>query len=155
MIVASVHDVAAYLTEKITPVGTMKLEKLVYYAQGWYLARNPMPLFPESIEAWKMGPVSRELYNYHRRQNWVTEWPQGSSANLTEQQRQHIDAIIDAYGQFSGFQLGTMTHQEAPWLRAMGHGQNTVIEQDDMREFFSSIDTVKAEQLNQSAGNAG
>ena len=46
------------------PAGQMtakKLEKLVYYAQAWHLARHQRPLFPETIEAWAQGPVVRHL----------------------------------------------------------------------------------------------
>lgn len=136
----SVHDVAAYLTEKVGPLGTMKLEKLVYYCQGWYLARNPEPLFGERLEAWRMGPVAPDLYKHHRQKNFVSKWPHGTSANLSTTQRQHIDAVVESYGAYSGFRLGSMTHDEAPWIRAMERGQNTVISHSDMREWFRARD---------------
>ena len=137
---ATVHDVANYLTEKYGPLGTMKLEKLVYYCQGWYLARNTAPLFSEDLEAWKMGPVCRDLYALHRRKNWVAEWPQGTANELTALQKMHIDAVVDVYGAYSGFQLGSMTHQELPWNKAMAEGANTVISHEDMREYFRQMD---------------
>jgi uncharacterized phage-associated protein len=39
-IMASVHDVAAFIIEKLGPISAMKLEKLVYYAQAWSLVRD-------------------------------------------------------------------------------------------------------------------
>ena len=44
------------------PIDQMKLYKLVYYAQAWWLASNDEPLFEEDLEAWPWGPVVRELY---------------------------------------------------------------------------------------------
>ena len=40
----------------------MRLQKLLYYAQGWHLAAFGRPLFVGRIEAWKHGPVVKEVY---------------------------------------------------------------------------------------------
>ena len=40
--------------DAITP---LKLQKLLYFAQGNYLAKYNMPLFDEDFEAWIHGPV--------------------------------------------------------------------------------------------------
>ena len=45
----------------------MKLQKLVYYAYGWYYAYYKKPLFDEKIEAWKFGPVIRSVYDKFKR----------------------------------------------------------------------------------------
>lgn len=44
-------------------IDQMKLYKLVYYAQAWWLAQKGYPLFDEDIEAWPWGPVVRALYS--------------------------------------------------------------------------------------------
>lgn len=54
---ATAHDVAATVLGNLGSVTAMKLEKLVYYCQGWHLAREGTLLFPEPIEAWREGPV--------------------------------------------------------------------------------------------------
>lgn len=138
---ASVHDVAAYIVEKSRVIGTMKLEKLAYYCQAWWVARNKDPLFPEPLEAWRMGPVCPDLYREHRRRNYVDQWPDGHSGKLTATERAHIDAVMDVYGPYSGFRLGEMTHEERPWNIAMAKGGlNTTIEIDTMREYFAELD---------------
>src|SRR5262245_61420633 len=51
----------ARLEEKnLTP---MKLQKLVYYAQGWCLGLNDCPIINEQVEAWQYGPVIPTLYH--------------------------------------------------------------------------------------------
>jgi uncharacterized phage-associated protein len=44
----------------------MKLQKLVYYAQGLHLAVTGRPLFEEPIEAWEHGPVCPKLYQEYK-----------------------------------------------------------------------------------------
>jgi uncharacterized phage-associated protein len=49
------------------PIDQMKLQKLVYYSQAWYLAyNNGNPLFEENIYAWPWGPVIPPLYGPFR-----------------------------------------------------------------------------------------
>lgn len=49
-------------------IGHMKLQKLVYFAHGYYLAATKAlegearPLIDEYFEAWPYGPVSRTIY---------------------------------------------------------------------------------------------
>ena len=63
---AQVNDVARYILERQSgSVSTMKLQKLVYYAQAWSLVWDEKPLFHVRIEAWANGPIVRELYDQH------------------------------------------------------------------------------------------
>ena len=45
---------------------TMKLQKLAFYSQAESLACRGLPLFDEDFQAWRGGPVCRELYAQHR-----------------------------------------------------------------------------------------
>ncbi|MDR1166604.1 MAG: DUF4065 domain-containing protein [Deltaproteobacteria bacterium] len=40
----------------------LKIQKMLYFAQGWHLAHLDIPLFEDPIEAWKYGPVVRSVY---------------------------------------------------------------------------------------------
>ena len=40
----------------------LKLQKLLYFAQGWFMANYNMQLFNEGFEAWRLGPVVRSIY---------------------------------------------------------------------------------------------
>ncbi len=53
-------DIAWEKEASLTP---MKLQKLVYYAQGWHLALKKTALVFEQIEAWEYGPVVVSLYH--------------------------------------------------------------------------------------------
>jgi uncharacterized phage-associated protein len=54
------HEVAqaflAFCNEYGDTLTNLKLQKLLYYAQGWYLAMHDEPLFDEPLEAWTLQP---------------------------------------------------------------------------------------------------
>lgn len=115
---ATVHDVAAAVLERQGRTTAMKLEKLVYYCQGWHLARHGSPLFDEPIEAWRQGPVAPALYKHHRQQRDVTTWPLGSAGHLTPVELSTVSWVVSEYGEFSAGELSEMTHRELPWKAA-------------------------------------
>ena len=52
-----------YTDELIT---NLKLQKLLYYAQGCVMALTDEPLFDEDIQAWEHGPVVPEIYHKYK-----------------------------------------------------------------------------------------
>ena len=47
-------------------ISNLKLQKLLYYAQGFHLVIYGEPLFPETIEAWAHGPVVTSVYHQYK-----------------------------------------------------------------------------------------
>lgn len=140
----SAHDVAAYILSKLGEMTAMKLQKLVYYAQAWSLVWDEEPLFFEQIEAWANGPVVPTLYETHRGQFKVSQWPEGDPRKLSATQRETIDAVLDYYGPKTSQWLSDLTHAETPWKEArgtLGPGErgNKVISHATMHEFYSGL----------------
>lgn len=116
---ANVRDVAAYILGKQGTMTTMKLQKLCYYSQGWSLAWDEEPLFPEPIQAWANGPVVYELFQAHRGNFRVSPGDiAGNPLALTASQKDTVDAVLTGYGHLSGQQLSDKTHSERPWITA-------------------------------------
>jgi len=115
---ATVHDIAAAVLERQGRTTTMKLEKLVYYCQGWHLARHGASLFAEPIEAWREGPVAPDLFKHHRQQREVAAWRRGSSGELTPAESSTVAWVVSEYGGFTAGELSEMTHHELPWKAA-------------------------------------
>src|SRR6266567_4143255 len=53
-------DLAKDRGKQIDP---MQMQKLAYFAHGWCLGLKDFPFITERIEAWRYGPVIRELYS--------------------------------------------------------------------------------------------
>ena len=49
-------------THNIT-LSITSLLKIIYFAQGWHLAKYNRPLIGQSFEAWEFGPVIRVVYD--------------------------------------------------------------------------------------------
>ncbi len=139
----SALDVAEYILQKKGPMSAMKLQKLVYYSQAWSLVWDDVPLFKENIEAWRDGPVVRELFNEHRNL-FVVDRVQGNPKALDPDQKGTVVAILSEYGAADGATLSKMTHDEAPWKDArkdVADGENcsNVISHASMKNFYSSL----------------
>jgi uncharacterized phage-associated protein len=141
---AHVFDVARYILEKRGQMSAMKLQKLVYYSQGWHLVFDGEPLFNAEIEAWANGPVVRDLYRAHRGQFVVAEEAFPAIRELSEYEKNTIDAVLEAYGDLDAHELSNLTHSEKPWIEARegipeGARSDSVISTATMMEFYQSI----------------
>ena len=144
---ATVHDVAAFILERLGSMTAMKLQKLCYYSHAWHLVWEERPLFTERIEAWANGPVVRELYREHRGKFQDENWPRGSSGALDAGEQESIDAVLEAYGPISAHDLSELSHREDPWIRARqgypeGARSETPITDADLMEYFDSRTTA-------------
>ena len=51
-------------------VDHMKLQKLTYFAHGWWLAYNDEPIVSELPQVWKHGPVFKSMYHALSNHGW-------------------------------------------------------------------------------------
>lgn len=117
-----------------------KLQKLCYYAQGWYVAITDRRLFNDQIQAWVHGPVSPKLYERYKMFGF-NKIPKKESKATDDELKGIVKEIYRIYGKLDGDQLEELTHQESPWMNARkgleAHESSTnVIEFDDMVSFF-------------------
>lgn len=146
---AQADDLAALIVKLVGGrVETLKLQKLMYYSNGWSLALHGRPLFSDKIEAWKHGPVIPSIYKKHRTKPSVEEWDVGDPTNISLEDRIIVESVVDVYGMKSGWALRQMTHDEAPWVDAwercnFGERRNEVITQQEIRDFFVSQSITK------------
>lgn len=118
-------ELAAEKGEKLTP---MKLQKLVYYAAGWFAGHTGKPLVDEAPEAWQYGPVFPSIYHEFKRfgaspitskatQLEPNEFDFGAAVTPADTNvRKFLDNIWESYSKYTGIALSEMTHaQGSPW----------------------------------------
>ncbi len=96
----------------------MQVLKLAYIAHGFRLGVFGVPLIDNKIEAWKFGPVIPILYHSikDRRDKPVRKVEVNGLEQLTDDEREFLEDVYDAYKDFSGIDLSNLTHQRGtPW----------------------------------------
>jgi uncharacterized phage-associated protein len=141
---ATALDVAQYILERIGPMSAMKLQKLVYYSQAWHIVWEDRTLFDDKIEAWANGPVVTSLFAAHRGQFRVSCIPGSDASSLTEEERESVDVVLEAYGAKSAQWLSDLTHMESPWRdarRGIADGErcDAEITPAALSEYYSSL----------------
>lgn len=134
-------EIAQYFLYKATqdeePITNLKLQKLLYYAQGFHLALLERPLFSETIEKWTHGPVVPVIYREYKA-NGANPLPLVTAFDLKQFEDDSLEVLEEVYyvfGQFSGFALRNMTHRESPWIDTQDAG---VISWDAMQTYFKT-----------------
>ena len=121
----------------------LKLQKILYLAQGHYLGNtHGSPLFEESVEAWPLGPVVREVYETFSVLGaspiTLLDIPEDAK-EVDESVVPYIDFIWKKYGKYSASYLVKLTHEQAPWKKTFdgGNGNRTIIPVDMMAGYFA------------------
>ncbi len=128
----------------------LKLQKLLYYAQGWALVDLGKPLFSNSIYAWQHGPVVKEAYfdlkpqlkgEAHVKPEHLGDIAPCDDEAITS----FLKQVYDTYGIYSAWALRTMTHDEDPWRNAYLKGDG-LITHDALVAYFGQLkqDEAKA-----------
>ena len=142
---ATIFDVARYILENLGTTSTMKLQKLCYYCQAWSLVWDDAPLFNEEFEAWANGPVCKELFNATRGMFSVTAKDEcGNSDNLTDNQKNNINLVLDYYAKHNAQWLSQLTHMEEPWKLARlnvptGQNSSNIITKESMAIYYGGL----------------
>jgi uncharacterized phage-associated protein len=124
-------------------LSNLKLQKLLYYAQGHHLAAYQRPLFTEPVQAWSHGPVVPQVY--HQFKSFGS-----ASIELAEDDPFEWDAVDPAtsellskvwntYGGYSAGRLRNMTHEESPWKTHWRPDERCIrIPNEEIWEYFAS-----------------
>lgn len=99
-------------------ITNLHLQKLVYYTQAWYLAWHEKPLFDEDFQAGISGPLQPELYEKFKHHKWepISEHPE--KVELPPEIEKHLLEVMEVYGKYNYFDLGSMVCDEDPWRRS-------------------------------------
>lgn len=112
----------------------LKLQKLLYYAQGTSIKYTGKTLFTEEMYALQYGPVVSDVYNKYKvyGRNHIDEVV--DAPELENDVTVILEDVFEEYGQFSAWKLVEMTHNESPWIET---DRNCIISTDKLRDFFA------------------
>ncbi len=140
---SSIQDVADYMISNTEgDICHKQLHKLLYFAQGFYLAEYGESLFDEDMQAWDFGPVNGSIWGRFKSRGYLPlPKPENPTFQSLNQQKKAFLvtflAVFLAYGQQ---QLIDMSHVDYPWEKNYIHGLNATLPKEEIRDFFSSFE---------------
>lgn len=134
----------------------LKLQKLLYFAAGYFQAAYGEPLIDNRFEAWEYGPVVPAIYHefkhysmrpitapalaYDPETGVMSPVPIPTNDPRVEKV---IDYVWTTYGKFSAAQLSDMTHRaNSPWDRTRKENpgiRNADIPSEYLMDYFGKL----------------
>lgn len=115
----------------------LKLQKLMYYAKGFYYVFENNKLFPEKIEAQKLGPVVPSLVSTIKKYSYnpiIDEFK--NEKDITDEVVLNVlNFVYEKVGQFSAKKLVDCTHNESPWKNVQ---IKDTITEDSISDYFKN-----------------
>lgn len=122
------------IDEDEEPITNLKLQKLLYYAQGSCLAILDKPLFDDPIVHWMHGPVVVSVYNtYSKYRGNPINYDETFDVVFDEETNALLISVYGTFGQYSAWGLRNMTHEEDPWKNTVS---NQEISQESIKKYF-------------------
>lgn len=119
-------------------ITNLKLQKVLYFAQAYYLAKLNRPLFSDNIEAWEYGPVIPGVYRKYRKNGSNPIISEEDKSSLAEEDKEAIQKIWSTFGGYSANKLVDITHAHAPWKDAY-QTQSKVISHRALKEYYAPL----------------
>ncbi|WP_114228350.1 MULTISPECIES: Panacea domain-containing protein [Sphingomonas] len=146
--VSTPEAIANYLLRESRDCGelltNLKLQKLLYYADAWFMVFKDRPLFRERFQAWVHGPVLVSQYHRFKEHQWRPITSDVPEVELSADIAEHCSEILEIFGTESAVALELMTHREQPWIEARGglpdsDPCSTYISADTTQSFYRSL----------------
>jgi uncharacterized phage-associated protein len=137
----------AWATSEEADLSNLKLQKLLYYAQGWHLAQTGQALFGDRMQAWSHGPVVPDVYHSFKQFKTADVRLEDEDpfvwSDVDKKTSQFLIRVWNTYGEFGAWRLRNMTHEEAPWKNHFRDGERNIeIPQEDLEAFFRQRSAV-------------
>lgn len=145
---ANANDIAKWFIDNNFQIasasykGNVKLNKLMYYAKGYYFDLKDEPLFENNIEAWENGPVVKGVYSDYRYNGLCSSTQRNE---LDSELVLFLKKLNHLYGHKTADELINLTHSEKPWAdveHEVIDRTNPDITDEALRDFFENSSVV-------------
>lgn len=122
----------------------LKLQKLLYNAQGVYLASTGKKLFTDDLIAWPHGPVVKDVYDtycvFGRNPIIIPATPENDEIiqkiESDLEVKNILDMVYDEFSIYTAWQLREMSHvPNAPWSKTARYD---IISPETIKEYFTN-----------------
>lgn len=146
----NIFDIADHILAQ-SPYGlnNRELQKLLYMAQGFYLAETGEPLFQEDFQAWMHGPVNSGVFHKYKRLGYeqIAKPSKEILKPISDRAAALILALTVAFGAVGPDKLIEYSHADVPWASKYIQDSNIPLTKSDLKTYFenfTSIDDYKS-----------
>ena len=136
-------------------ISNLKLQKILYFIQAFFLVSTPEQCFEEKIEAWDFGPVVPEAYREYKQYGsgdiptiesyisfdetdiWKSKRIVFNDDVISDEDKVLINKVVDKFSDYSATDLVSLTHRQSPWIDAYVPHQNNEITLNAIRKYFN------------------
>lgn len=144
-----VNTLLKFANDNSHEITHLKLQKLLYFLHGEYLAKTERLLIDEQFEAWQYGPVVPKVYEQYKsfggKPIGTTYYPSIDIETKTEKFFvvgknnndfwEVLEKTWKKYGHLSGTQLSTLSHETgSPWSQTKI--LKSIISNDLIKDYF-------------------
>lgn len=144
-----------YSNDKNYDISNLKLQKLLYFIQVYFLIETKKPCFNEIIEAWDFGPVIPVAYNeykgyagthiphikqyieYDKNNIWNNKRVDYNNNIILSDDKYLINAVVDKLANYTATDLVNITHHQKPWVSVYKANKHNKITNQSLYEYFS------------------
>jgi uncharacterized phage-associated protein len=119
-------------------ITNLKLQKILYFAQAYYLAKLDKPLFENPILAWEYGPVVSEVYRKYKSNGSNAIISEKDTRLISNEDKENLKKIWASFGGYSASRLVDISHAHTPWKNAHSSGSNE-ISQKAIKDYYTPI----------------
>ncbi len=119
-------------------VTNLKLQKILYLAQAYFLAKLGKPLFADPIEAWEFGPVVPSVYHKLKKYKSNPIIIEEDKTKILEEDKETLKKVWEAFGGYSASRLVDITHAHTPWKEAYT-SSNKEISNKAIGEYYTPL----------------
>lgn len=145
-----------YSNENNYEISNLKLQKVLYFIQAYFLIEKNTPCFNEKIEAWDFGPViPKAFYEYKqygsgniptiksyivldKNNIWDSKKIEFDDTIITNEDKILINKVINKFKNYYATDLVSLTHRQSPWIDTYIPYQNKEITINTIKEYFSN-----------------
>lgn len=143
-------DIITYAGINNYQITNLKLQKTLYYLQGYYSKKIGSPLFTDDFEHWPYGPVIPSVYFAFCSFGADAIDVEPSAAPFSEynsEEKKVIRDVINKCLSMTARSLVEQSHKESPWLSAKPSG---VISYNSISHYFQEHDPLELEKRKRS-----
>lgn len=134
-------------------ISNLKLQKVLYFVQAYFLTQTKHPCFNEKIEAWDFGPVVPVAYSefkgfagmdiptvksyiaFDENDIWNTKRIEFEENCIDNEDKVLINKVVDKFSEYSATDMVKLTQHQTPWFDAVSSQSNEITNESIFKYF--------------------